>query len=108
MAIIAGKDGHSHHQHIFGAVSKNGGVIYGEGFSVKKDREGTYKISFHNMFSGYPGVTCTNFGGSSQNANISVSVSEIEPSQFTCETTDPNRLEDSAFTFIAFGDVEHY
>ena len=103
MAIV--KSDRGEHQHIYGAVGPDGSTMWGEGFKVRKIRYGLYVVEFEKPFKGNPAVVCTIFGGEWETFNLSVAVLEVNPSLFVCGTSSPDRPVDSAFTFIAFGDV---
>ncbi|NEP32265.1 hypothetical protein [Moorena sp. SIO3B2] len=88
---------------LFGVVKTHGGILSGEGFKVKKGRTGTYEITFDKEFAQIPGVTCTIYGDSWKSYQMSISVVDIQDYYFVCETSTPDSLADSAFSFIAVG-----
>ncbi|NEO92889.1 MAG: hypothetical protein F6K56_22715 [Moorea sp. SIO3G5] len=94
-----------HDTHIFGVVGANGSIVSGKGFKVDKKRNGIYIITFDQPFAEYPGVTCTIYGHSWLSFQMSISVVDIKPNYFVCQTSTPDRPEDSGFSFIAVGEV---
>lgn len=103
MAIIEGV--HGQHQHIHGAIERGGDKYFGEGFSSRKLKEGTYLIEFEQPFKEIPAPVCTIFGYEWHTFNKSVAVVDVSPSHCICVTSTPDRPEDCGFTFLAFGDV---
>jgi hypothetical protein len=103
MAIL--KSEHGEHQHIYGCVGENGDIYFGEGFKSHKIKEGTYIIEFERPFGKTPAPTCTIYGYEWRTFNLSVALVEVTEKCFICVTSSPDRPVDSAFTFVAFGDV---
>ncbi|NEP29904.1 hypothetical protein [Moorena sp. SIO3I6] len=93
--------------HIFGVVKPHGGILSGKGFKVDKKQQGFYLITFDQPFAECPGVTCTIYGDSWRSFQMSISVVDIEPEYFVCQTSTPDRPVPSGFSFIAVGEVEH-
>ncbi len=100
MAIFSEK-----HQHIYGGVSPDGKVWFGEGFKSHKIKEGTYVIDFDRPFGPIPAPVCTVNGHEWQTFDKSVAIIEVTPQHFICVTSSPERPVDCGFTFIAFGDL---
>ncbi|NEP33111.1 hypothetical protein [Moorena sp. SIO3B2] len=98
---------HGDHEdaHIFGVVGANGSIVSGKGFTVDKNRGGIYIIRFDKPFAEIPGVTCTIYGHSWMSFMMSISVVDITPDYFVCQTSTPDRPEDSGFSFIAVGEM---
>ncbi|NEO72285.1 MULTISPECIES: H-type lectin domain-containing protein [unclassified Moorena] len=94
-----------HDTHIFGVVRENGDILSGKGFKVDKKRDGIYFVVFDQPFAEIPGVTCTISGHSWLSFQMSISVVDIRPNYFVCQTSTPDRPEDSGFSFIAVGEV---
>lgn len=103
MAIVKSNGGE--HQHIYGAVGPDGLPMWGEGFRINKIRFGLYVVEFEQPFRDNPATVCTIFGNEWQTFNLSIAVLEVNPSYFVCGTSSSERPIDSAFTFVAFGDV---
>ena len=103
MAIIRGE--HGEHQHIYGAVSRDGEKYFGEGFASRKIKEGTYLIEFERPFAKLPAIVCTIFGYEWHTFNKSVAILDISQQHAIVCTSTPDRPEDCGFTLIAFGDV---
>ena len=103
MAIV--KSDRGEQQHIYGAVGPGGRPMWGEGFTVQRLRFGLYIVEFERPFKVNPTAVCTIFGNEWQTFNLSVAVLEVNASYFVCGTSSSERPEDSAFTFVAFGDV---
>ena len=89
--------------HIFGLVKRNGRILSGKGFKVDKKPQGYYLITFDQPFAESPGVTCTIYGDSWRSFQMSISVVDITPNYFICQTSTPMQAEESAFSFIAVG-----
>lgn len=103
MAIV--KSDRGEHQHIYGAVDQQGRLMWGEGVNIRKIRFGLYLVEFERPFAGNPAAVCTIFGPEWETFNLSVAILEISPHYFVCGTSSPEQPVDSAFTFIAFGDL---
>ena len=93
------------YQHIYGSIGPDGNTFSGEGFSCRKIRYGLYLVEFDTAFVDTPAVVCTINGNEWQTFNLSVANLDITPFHFVCSTSSPDRPEDCAFTFIAFGQV---
>ncbi len=93
------------HQHIYGGVSEDGKIWFGEGFRSRKIKEGTYVIEFEQPFAKLPAPVCTINGYEWRTFDKSVAIIEIWEGGFICTTSSPRMPEDCVFTFIVFGDV---
>ena len=105
MAILKNAAGEDKHQHIYGGVSTDGSLWFGEGFKSRKIKEGTYLIEFNQPFGSRPAPVCTITGHEWRTFNLSVAIVDVSEGHFICVTSSPDRPVDSYFTFIAFGDV---
>jgi hypothetical protein len=103
MAIINCDSGQ--YQHIYGGISGDGNIWFGEGFKPQRIRYGLYVVEFDTAFAKEPAVVCTINGNEWQTFNLSVANFEIAPYYFVCGTSSLDRPEDSAFSFIAFGQL---
>lgn len=103
MAMISSE--HGDHQHIYGAVSRNGDKYFGEGFASRQLKEGTYLIEFERPFAKEPAITCTIFGHEWHTFDKSVAVLDISQSHVIVCTSTPHRPESCGFMLIAFGDA---
>ncbi|NET58044.1 MAG: hypothetical protein F6K47_18380 [Symploca sp. SIO2E6] len=93
------------HQHIYGGVAPNGLVMFGDGFTSHKIKEGTYIIEFEHHFGLLPAPVCTINGPEWKTFNLSITVVDVAPYHFVCVTSSPDRPVNCAFTFIVFGDT---
>lgn len=101
MAILQGERGE--YQHLYGAVSPDGQIKFGEGFKSQRLRLGLYAIEFERHFAETPAIVCTISGGEWQTFNKSIAILEVTPNYAICTTSSPDRPEDCGFTLIAFG-----
>ncbi|MEC4805637.1 MAG: hypothetical protein SAJ12_02110 [Jaaginema sp. PMC 1079.18] len=101
MAIIPSESGI--YQQIFGTVYPDGNSMSGEGFNVRKLKEGTYVVEFERPFYQNPAVVCTIMGHEWKTFNMSIAILEIQPQYFVCSTSPENYPMDCAFSFIAMG-----
>ena len=99
MAII------ENHQHLYGGINPDGSIWFGEGFSAKQLKEGTYVVYFEQSFRTKPAPVCTIVGAEWKTFNLSVAITEILPFHFVCVTSTSKHPVDCHFIFNVFGEV---
>ncbi|NET61594.1 MAG: hypothetical protein F6K47_37380 [Symploca sp. SIO2E6] len=92
-------------QHVYGGINPDGTKWCGEGFRLRKLRQGLYLIEFERHFVELPIPICTIFGPEWETFDKSISIVDIETSQFVCATSSMDKPVDCGFTFIVFGNI---
>lgn len=104
MAVFKDATGKST-QHVYGVVLPDGQTISGSGCQVRRIWSGTYLVEYEHPFSNAPAPICTINGNEWQTFDKSVAIVETTPFYFVYVTSSPDRPEDCAVSFIAFGDL---
>jgi hypothetical protein len=87
-----------------GLAESYGSNYFGySGWSVKKNGEGAYKITFNPPFKDMPAVTVTPHEYLSETYDFIANVRSVEKGSVLVFTTRNGRLKDCAFHIIAIG-----
>lgn len=93
---------------LWGSVQSNGTVVDGSGgFSVRRESNGTYQLSFNTAFIKTPAIVGSQWGyGNGQDTRDNVIFPALSGSGATIQTGDSNgKYTDRNFSFVVIGSI---